>query len=620
MRYRLGIDIGGTFTDFTVVDERGTIVLDKAPSSRQNPASSIAAGLDKVASRLGLTASAFLDRCEDVVTHGSTVAVNTLIQHNGARVGLLCTEGFRDFMGMRGGHKERRYDFRYPPPPELVPRYLSVPVRERVDRDGAVVTPLHEEDVLAGIERFRAEGVEAVAVCYLWSFRNPAHERRTGELLAEHLSGAYRSLSVDVLPQIRDYVRTSTTVVNAYLGPGVRRYVEEVREMFRTLGYEGDVRFMLSNGGAVAADMLVRRPVASINSGPASGPIAGTYFGDLVGNRDVLTIDMGGTSFDISLVQSGQPRLVRNVDVHRYRVGVPMIDINTLGAGGGSIGWIDPSGILRVGPQSAESRPGPACYGHGGERPTVTDADLVLGYLDPSYFLGGEMALDREAAETALRVHVAEPLGLTVEEAAVGMFRVVNQNMVDGIREVSIERGYDPRDSVMVVGGGAGAVHACPLAEELEMRHVLVPRVASTLCAFGQLVADIKHDYTRSVLSQVAHLDPTAIPALFQEMEVEAARDLAAESADPAAAATRRSVDMRYVGQIHEVDVEISAGDVALADLVEAFHLRHEALYTYAERYSPAEVINVHLSASIARPPIPLPERAAASPSEAEPK
>jgi N-methylhydantoinase A len=610
--YRLGIDIGGTFTDFSVVDQDGRLTITKSASDREHPAQSIREGIGGLAERLGISTAEFLDRCEEVITHGSTVAVNTLIQHNGARVGLLCTHGFRDFMHMRGGHKERRYDFRYPPPPELVPRYLTHPVRERVNARGEVVLELHEDDVMEGIELFRAEGVEAVAVAYLWSFRNPSHEHRTGELLAEHLPDAYRSLSVDVLPQIRDYVRTSTTVVNAYLGPVVTRYVDEVQALFGELGFPGEVQFMLSNAGAVSASTLRRLPVASINSGPASGPTAGTYFGDFIGRHDVLTVDMGGTSFDISLAEAGHARLVRNVDVHRYRVGVPMTDINTLGAGGGSIGWVDPSGILRVGPQSAEARPGPACYGYGGERPTVTDADVVLGYIDPDYFLGGDMRLDVEAARRALRTHVAEPLGLSVEEAAVGMYRVVNRNMVDGISAVSIERGYDPRDFAMVSGGGAGSVHACALAEEIEIPVVIIPKVASTLCAFGQLVADTKRDYVRSVLSPVDRLEPSTVESLFTEMEAEAARDLGTEPRGGVAVATarRRTAEMRYVGQIHEVEVELPDRDLAeirLDELVERFHERHEALYTYSEPHSPCEVINLHLGISTPRPDMPLP-------------
>lgn len=609
--YRLGIDIGGTFTDFSVVDETGVLSIVKVPSDRRHPAKSIREGIAQVGERLGISPPEFLERCDEVITHGSTVAVNTLIQHNGAKVGLLCTEGFRDFLQMRGGHKERRYDFRYPPPPELVPRYLSHPVRERVNADGEVVTELNEDDVLEGIELFKAEGVEAVAVVYLWSFRNPEHERRTGELLATHMPDAYRSLSIEVLPQIRDYVRTSTTVVNAYLGPVVTTYVDEVQALFQELGFGGDIQFMLSNAGAVSADMLRRLPVASINSGPASGPTAGTYFGNFIGGDRVLTVDMGGTSFDISLAEQGLSPLVRNVDVHRYRVGVPMTDINTLGAGGGSIGWVDPSGILRVGPKSAEARPGPACYGHGGELPTVTDADVVLGYIDAEYFLGGGMRLDVEAARRALRTHLGEPLGLTEEEAAAGIYQVVNRNMVDGISEVSIERGYDPRDFVMVSGGGAGAVHACALADEMEIPTVIVPKVASALCAFGQLVADAKHNYARSVLSNIEALEPARIDELFAAMEAEAGRDLSLGDGDRRnGLERRRTAEMRYVGQIHEVEVEmpedLASGGVE--QLVAAFHERHETLYTYSEPDSPCEAINVHLSISVPRPPMPLPE------------
>ena len=615
--YRLGIDIGGTFTDLVLVDEEGEIRVHKVSSTPEEPSDGIAEGVDALAVELGLATGELLGRC-DLVIHGTTVAINALIQQSGARTALLCTEGFQDSHEIRLGFKERRYDFLYPPPPVLVQRRLRLPVPERVTKDGDVYQALDEAQVRRHAETLRNEGIEAVAVSFLWSFLNDAHERRVGEILAEELPGVFCSLSVDVLPQIREYERTSTTILNAYVGPILERYVERIEQMFRARGLEGQIRYMQANAGFASGASLMRKPVYALNSGPAAGPTAALAFGRQVGYQDIVSVDMGGTSFDVCLVKDGLPDTVKNVDVCRYRVGIPMININTIGAGGGSIAWLGTGGVLRVGPQSAEAVPGPACYGRGGVEPTVTDASVVLGYLNPGALLGGRLELDQPAAEQAVRSVVAEPLGLTVEEAAHGIFEVVNHSMATGISEVLVERGYDPRDFAMVVGGGAGALHAGRLAAELSIPTVLIPKVASAFCAYGEVVADLRHDYQASYATRLADVDLDRLNTLFEGVEESGRAELADEGVAPEDVLVTRTLEMRYLGQVHECTVSIPASAIdapMVAEIAELFHQRHESLYTYAERETGVpELINLAVTVLGKVPAIRIPEAPAGGP------
>ena len=422
---------------------------------------------------------------------------------------------------------------------------------------------------------------------------------------------------MDVLPQIREYERTSTTILNAYVGPILKRYVERIEQMFRARGLEGKIRYMQANAGFASGASLMHKPVYALNSGPAAGPTAALAFGRHVGYEDIVSVDMGGTSFDVCLVKDGLPDTVKNVDVCRYRVGIPMININTIGAGGGSIASLDGGEILRVGPRSAEAIPGPACYGRGGSEPTVTDASVVLGYLNPRALLGGRLELDQRAAVRAVSAAVAEPLGVTVAEAAQGIFEVVNHNMATGISEVLVERGHDPRDFAMVVGGGAGAVHAGRLAGELSIPTVLIPRVASAFCAFGGVVADLRHDYQASYTIRLADADLRRLNELFEKMEVDGRAELSEEGVAPDDVVVRRTVEMRYLGQVHECAVPIPTVTIdpsLVGEIAERFHQRHEALYTYAERETGVpELINVAVTALGKVPPIRLPDYQAGS-------
>ena len=613
MGYRLGIDTGGTFTDLVLLDGDGTVELFKTPSTPDDPPAAIRNGLTAITERLGTPVNEFLSAC-DLVIHGTTVALNTLIQLRGAKVGLFCTRGHEDSLEIRNGHKEdgHRYDFRYPPAPMLVPRRLRLPVSERVLSDGSVRLQLDEEDVYRGIVTFRREGVQAVGVSFLWSFLHPDHERRVGEILREELPEAHVTLSVDLLPQIREYTRTSTVAVNAYVAPGLARYVGSIERMLTELGYANPIRYFQSNGGLTSGAVFSRRAVSALNSGPAAGPSAALHYAASLDQTDVVSVDVGGTSSDISLVKDGKVDLVKDVDIDRYRVGVPLVNVISIGAGGGSIAWIDAQGLLHVGPQSAEAVPGPACYMRGGTEATVTDALVVLGYLNQTALLGGRMPIDAGLARAALQAKVADPLGLTPERAALGVFDIVNGNMIGGIRSVSVERGHDPRDFSMVAGGGATSAHAGRLAAELGIRTVLIPRVASGLCAFGEAVADVKHTYLASYTVRLPELDPQRLDDMFLDLERQGREDLYAEGFADTDIYAERSVEMKYVDQVHECRVEIPRFTIeatTIADIEDAFHRRHEALYTYCERDNVAELINVEVSVfgrspELARPDI----------------
>jgi N-methylhydantoinase A len=596
--YRLGVDAGGTFTDFVLADDTGRTRLYKALSTPDDPTRAIENGLKLIAEDLCLTPKEIISQC-DLCINGTTVGLNALIQLKGARTGLICTEGHEDSIEIRLGHKEDgyRYDPNYPPAPMLVPRYLRRGVRERVLSTGAVRTAMHEEDVRAACEMFARERVESVAISFVWSVLNPAHEQRAAEIVREMLPGVVLTVGSELYPQAREYTRTSTAVTNAYLAPIMKRYVDAVDAYFKRLGARQPVRYFQSNGGLAIGEILSDRAVYAINSGPASAPQAGRFVAEPFGKTNVITVDMGGTSFDITLSKDGRTNLNKNADFLRYRIGVPMIQVETLGAGGGSIGWIDSMGLLQMGPQSAGAQPGPACYGRGGTEPTVSDANLVLGYLNPGGLLAGKMRLEKEAARQAIKQKIADPLGISVERAAYGMFTIVNNNMVNGIRRVSVERGYDPRDFVLVGAGGATAAHITALAREMDIDTIVLPKLASGLCAFGQIISDVKYNYMATCPVRLDNAESYArIDGLFRDLEARGSRDLEADGFPPERIGIRRSLDMRYVGQVHECTVEIDMFEinaVTIQRVKDAFHDRHAELYTYCERHNAVEVVNI---------------------------
>jgi N-methylhydantoinase A len=596
--YRLGIDAGGTFTDFVLADKTGQVRLFKALSTPQDPTQAIKNGLALISEELGVSAQTVVSNC-DLCINGTTVGLNALITHKGAKTGLICTAGHEDSLEIRLGHKEDgyRYDPEYPPATMLVPRFLRRGVRERILSDGSIREPLNEADVRAACELFTAEGVETVAVSFVWSVLHPGHEARAGAIVREMMPGVILTLGSELYPQVREYTRTSTAVVNAYLTPIMKRYVAAVDSYFQSLGAKQPVRYYQSNGGLAIGQAMTDRSVYAINSGPASAPAAGQYVCAPFGHRNVITVDMGGTSFDITLTKDGSTNINKNIDFLRYRIGVPMIQVETLGAGGGSIGWIDEMGLMQMGPQSAGSDPGPACYDQGGKLPTVSDANLVMGYLNPDGLVGGRLPLAYQKAHDAIKTNLADPLKMSVERAAYGMFTIVNANMVNGIRRVTVERGYDPRDFVLVGAGGATAAHITALADAIGIDTIVLPKLASGLCAFGQIISDVKYNY---MATAPLRLDNDAafarIDALFSQIEAQGVAHLRTDGFKAKDIIVKRSIDMRYVGQVHECSVEIGTFKVdakSIARIKDAFHKRHEELYTYAEPQSVVEVVNI---------------------------
>lgn len=607
-RYRVGIDIGGTFTDAVVIDDAGHIRIFKDLSTPADPSVGLQNCLRKAASAYGLEFEAFL-RAIELLVHGTTVATNTMLQYKGARTALIATRGFRDALEMFRAHKHNLWDLSEQRPPMIVPRYLRYGVTERVNAAGEIVTPLDEDEVRAAVADMKAHGVESVAVCTLFSYLNDAHERRIQEIIAGEWPEVQVSISSAILRQIREFERTSTTVVNAYVSPRLSTYLGNLQQALRERGLPRDFLVTQSNGGVMSADFAAGHGVNTLLSGPSAGAVGGMFFAEILDEPNLIITDMGGTSFDVTLIKDGQYSLTTDGWVSGYRVAVPSIDIHTVGAGGGSLAYIDEGGMLKVGPVSAGADPGPACYGRGGREPAVTDANVVLGYLNPDFFLGGELRLDADAAHAAVAERVARPLGLDVTAAAHGIYQLVNANMADAIRVVSIERGHDPRECALIAAGGAGPVHAVKLAEEVGIPRVVVPGTASVFCALGMLESDLKHDYVRTFYSRLEALDFAALDHTFREMEAEGRATLTAEGTLPEHMVVSRSLDMRYVGQHHEVHVDIGDTEISpvtLPELAEAFHAAHERLYTYSEAESPIEIINVRVTAVGRVPKTPL--------------
>ncbi|MCZ7681265.1 MAG: hydantoinase/oxoprolinase family protein [Sandaracinaceae bacterium] len=545
------------------------------------------------------------------IVHGTTVTTNAVLTRGGARTGLVTTAGVRDALEMRRGIREEQYDNRYLNVEPLVPRNLRIGVRGRLDAQGAELEPLSLEDVREAARALSAAGVEAVAVCFMNSFAGGAHERAAAGVIAAAMPEAYVSVSSEVLPLIRFYDRVSTTALDAYTGPVLSRYLGSLARRLAEAGFGGVLLVMQSNGGVALADVVARRPATTLLSGPAAGPRAGLAYVEPLGERSCLVADMGGTSFDASLVDDGEVALKAAGEIARLRIALPMLDIVTIGAGGGSIGWIDAGGLLRMGPQSAGADPGPACYGRGGREPTCTDADLVLGYLDPRSFAGGRLALDEDAARAAIEERIARPLSLGLEEAAAGMVRVIDANMAHGIREITVKRGVDPRALPLVVAGGAGGLHACMVAAELGIRTIVVPPVASVLCASGMLLTDLGHDVVRS---KVAPLEAAMadLAALVAEMIREGGAELAREGVRERDAEHRVALDLRYLKQYHEVTVPVARAWIeegALEPIARAFHAAHDRLYGYelAAQGTPLELINVRVRSlgRVDKPPLP---------------
>ena len=604
--YRIGIDVGGTFTDLVAVDAHGKVTLAKAESTPEDQSLGVMEGLARLAEALGLERGQMLRETERIV-HGTTVATNALLEMKGARVGLLTTEGHRDIIEMREGLKDDRYNLRQPPPVQLVPRNRRLGVRERIRPDGRVEIPLDRASLATAIDTLKRERVEAVAICYLHSWRDATHERATAEAVKAAMPGVYISVSSAVLPQIKEYDRVCTTVVNAYVGPALDRYLTRLEGRLKDAGYSGPVLIIQSHGGVATVADAVQLAAGNVLSGPAGGVAGSRYAAKLIQHGDLIPFDMGGTSTDISLVVGGEAAIASDRRIAGQRVALQSLDIASIGAGGGSIARVDSSGVLHVGPESAGAVPGPACYGRGGTEPAVTDANLVLGFLDPDNFLGGRSHLARAAAEAAVD-RVAKALGVDRMTAAEGIYRIINTRMAEGIRLVSVRRGVDPRRFAILSFGGAAGLHVSDVARQLDLDRVIVPRLSAVLSAWGMLACDLRYELARTHIGDASRLDVVALRGAFRDMEAAGRKQLVQASFN-GPVRIERSADMRYGEQIFEVAVPMAGIDIDAGDLLQrmsaAFHDRHEALYTYALRDQEPVLVNARVAVVGLLPALP---------------
>jgi N-methylhydantoinase A len=603
-RLRIGIDVGGTFTDLCLFDQdTHEVHVAKVPSTPADPSQGMITGLQSLLRHQGASGS-------DVqyLAHGTTVGTNTLLQHQGARTGLLTTAGFRDLLEIGRQMRADLYDLQVDRPEPLVPRDLRLEVSERVDRDGRVVTPLDDAAARAAIRQLQAAHVEAIAICLLFAYLTPEHEARLKVLVTQLCPDTYVSVSHLVLPEFREYERLSTTVVNTYLGPVVSRYMAQLGRRVQQMDMPVAPYITQSNGGIISLAAAQQQPVRTVLSGPSTGVMAAAYIGQHIGYPHLITFDMGGTSTDVSLVEHGQPRLTTERDIAGHPIKTPMLDVHTVGAGGGSIAWIDRGGLLKVGPQSAGADPGPVCYGQGGTEVTVTDANVALQILNPNRLLGGDMTLDANAARAAL-VPLAEQLGMAPLDVAHGILAVVVANMIRAIRLISVQKGYDPRDFALMAFGGAGPLHAAWIAQELGSRRIVIPQRPGLACAYGLLVTDMRSDYTRTKLMPVNDLDLHQVNSIVRELEAQARAWLQAEGMAPEAQVLRRAVDMRYLGQNYELTVPLTAGDLgpeAIGQVLQAFYQRHERTYGYHTVGEPTEFVTFRVEARGMVPKAPL--------------
>jgi N-methylhydantoinase A len=600
---RIGVDVGGTFTDVVLALPDGRLHVNKTSTTPADPGEGVLAGIAAILEQTGIAAASIVE-----VVHGTTVASNTILQKAGARTGLLTTQGFRDVLEIGRIRTPGMFDMTWKKPEPLVPRRWRLEARERIGADGSVVLPLDEDSVRVAAATFLAEGIEAVAICFLNSYVQPVHERRAAEILAEEAPGILLTASCDVLPEIKEYERTSTAVVNAYLLPNMRVYLSRLADRLAALGITAPVQVMASNGGMIGLDTARMRPVFAVGSGPAGGVAGSARLGAATGVKDLIVFDMGGTTAKAAIIQDGQPSLVTEYEFRDgisspsrftkgggYMLKVPAVDIAEVGSGGGSLARIDAGGLLVVGPESAGGDPGPACYARGNMRPTVTDANMVLGLLNPEALAGGSLKVDPELSRRAVQAHVATPLGLSVEDAAHGIRQVANANMARALRAVTVERGLDPRDMALMVFGGGGPLHAVDVARLLGIRRVLVSPVAGVFSAAGMLSADCVQDFVRPVMVPLAEANPAAIADTVADMASEGRTVLSREGYDGSQAVLRFAVDLRFLGQSSQLTVPF-APPFDTAKLGEAFG----ALYAETFGYRPEEameLVNLRLAA-----------------------
>jgi len=605
---RVGVDCGGTFTDLVSMDESGRVKVVKTSSTPQDPSIAIEDCIRKSGIDLHNV---------DFFSHGATVGANTVIQNKGVKTAIVTTKGFRDIIELRRGQRviDRpidMYNLQMDLPQDyvggyspLVERPYRFEISERLDYKGNVIRELDEEAVRSTAHDIRQKGVEAVVVCYFFAFVNPVHEQRTKEILEAELPGIPISLSSEILPVIREYERLSTTTINAYIMPIMQAYLQNLQGKLNKLGYAKDYYVMQSGGGIMSSKLAGQRPVYTIDSGPAAGVAAAVDLGMMLGYPDLISFDMGGTTAKVCVIRNGKPEVTTNFWIDgKYFIGVPVMDMVEIGAGGGSMAWLDTAGAVHVGPQSAGADPGPVCYQRGGEEPTVTDADLVLGYINADYFLGGEMTVDLDASKAAIREKIADKLEMGVADSAYGIYRMINANMLGAMRIVTVQRGYDPRDFSLLVSGGTAAVHAVRMAQELRIPRVICPLTPGTFSAYGLITADARFDVYRSYVSLTSQADPKVMQTIVNDLVEESTARIEELGFTRDIIHINYSIDMRYVGQAHEVVLDIPSEIVehemdanAIRKLEEIFHERHKTLFGHASPEAAVEFITLSVTA-----------------------
>lgn len=611
--YRIGIDIGGTFTDFCLFNvNTGKIKVFKTSSTPQEPSEAIENGIVQIFERFDVQPQEI-----EYLAHGTTVATNAVIEHKGSKTGLITTQGFRDLLEIARQKRPSLYDLFADKPRPLVPRFLRLEVPERLNYQGEIIEPLDENAVTQAVHELQSQGVESIAVTFLHAYMNPDHERRVKAIVEREFPDAHISISSEVVPEFREYERLSTTCLNAYLMPLIKRYMEKLQQRIQRLGIPEDPYITQSNGGIMTIHTTKAFPIRTALSGPAAGVMGAVFISRLAEFGNIITFDMGGTSTDVSLIEAGTPQLTEDKDVAGYPCRIPMIDVHAVGAGGGSIAWIDQGMLLKVGPQSAGADPGPACYDLGGTEPTVTDANVVLGRLNPEYLLNGRMKIDRAKSERAIREKLCSEIKMDVINAARGILRVVTSNMVRAVRVVSVEKGYNPADFGLMAYGGAGPLHAVDVARELNIGTVIVPPAPGILCAVGLLTTDIRTDYVKTAVNPAC---PEIVPRLqqqFDEIEQEALAWLDSEGISEEKRRFIRSLDMRYLGQNYEllVPMENDGSRITpdtIVSLIERFHAKHKKAYGHASPGAPVQIVNCRVRAlgEVPKPELQrLPER-----------
>jgi len=614
--WRIGVDVGGTFTDLIVAGRGGGFCVAKVPTTPSDPTLGVMDALDRAADQLRLPVGALLANCA-LFVHGSTIATNTVLEGKGARVGMLTTEGFRDFLEIRRGRRENPWDHRRPYPPVLVPRHLRLPVRGRLDRTGAEETPLSLEDVDAAMRTFAEEGVESIAICLFNAYADGRHEKAAALRARANGAAAWVSLSSAIAPIAGEYERGSTAALDAYVAPRTVGYLKSLDRQLAARGLAGRLLLIQNNGGAITVDHVADRPATLLLSGPAAGVGALRYYAAMIGTSDLISMEIGGTSCDVILMTDGKVAVTGHLDIGGYDCALPSVEIHTIGAGGGTIARVDAAGLLQVGPQGAGARPGPACYGLGGQDPTVTDAQVVLGRLKSGPYAGGAVAIDAALARGAIETKIARPLGIAAERAASGVIRLMDQKLLQAVQRVSSERGHDPKRFVLVAAGGAGPLHGAAVARALGCTRVYVPRLSGAFCALGMLHSDVRHDYLRVHFANLDRADPLWLSAIFADLEREAMATLRSEGFLDGTASCMRGLDLRYVGQQWDIAVPI-ADRFDPAAIRRDFEAEHDRLFGHIQPQGIIEITKARLT-GIGRLPALQTQTLAPARSEARP-